>query len=117
MSRQMKETATRSKGGRKTRPWREIKNKGMTPEHIGELDRKVEAKLVEMDLRAIRELLGVTQVELAKAAEIAQPEVSRMERRRDYRLSTLRRYVEALGGELDIEAVFGDKRVRLRAIM
>jgi hypothetical protein len=34
----------------------------------------------------------------------------------DFRLSTLKRYVEALGGELEVVAAFGDKRVRLRAV-
>ena len=68
-----------------------------------------------MDLRAIRELLGKTQVDLAEATDMTQSEVSRLERRPDVRLSTLKRVVEALGGEIEIFATFGDKRVRLRA--
>jgi hypothetical protein len=46
---------------------------------------------------------------------MTQSEVSRLERRPDVRLSTLKRFVEALGGEVEIFATFGDKRVRLRA--
>jgi predicted transcriptional regulator len=69
-----------------------------------------------MDLRAIRELVGKTRVDVAETTKMTQSEVSRLERRQDVRLSTLKRFVEALGGELEIFAAFGDKRVRLRAV-
>jgi transcriptional regulator with XRE-family HTH domain len=69
--------------------------------------------LVEMDLREIRKLLGVTQAQLAERLQTSQGEVSQAERRGDTRLSTLRRYVEALGGKIEIIADFGDKRFRL----
>ena len=68
-----------------------------------------------MALHAIRELVGKTQAEVAAAIDMSQSEVSRLERRQDVRLSTLRRCVEALGGELEVFVAFGDKRVRLRA--
>jgi hypothetical protein len=42
--------------------------------------------------------------------------VSRLEHRADVRLSTVKRYVEALGGELEVFAAFGDRQVRLRAV-
>jgi hypothetical protein len=45
-----------------------------------------------------------------------QSELSKAERRADHRLSTLRRYVEALGGELEVFARFGSKRVRLKEV-
>ena len=61
-------------------------------------------------------MAGKTQVELAKDAEIAQGELSRIERRDDHLLSTLRKYVEALGGDLEVVAVFNDRRVRLRGV-
>ena len=95
--------------------WRDIRDKGKSPERLARIAREVEQDLLEMDLRAMRELLGKSQAELAKAVEMSQSEVSRLERREDYRVSTLRRVVEALGGELEIIANFGDKRVRLRA--
>lgn len=98
--------------------WNDIKgnNPHMTPERMARLDREVEQTVVDMDLRAIRELIGKSQSEVAAAAEVSQPEVSRTEKREDHRLSTLRRYVEALGGELEIFATFGDRKVRLRAV-
>jgi transcriptional regulator with XRE-family HTH domain len=64
---------------------------------------------------SVRELLGETQEEVAEAAQMTQSEISRMERRSDHRLSTLRRLVKALGGDLEVVANFGDKRVRLHA--
>ena len=69
-----------------------------------------------MDLKAMRELLGKTQVEVATALEMSQGQVSETERREDHRLSTLRRYVEALGGELEVIANFGDKRIKLHGV-
>ena len=60
------------------------------------------------DLRATK---GVSQVELARRLGIAQPGVSRIERREDLYLSSLRQYVEALGGELEVAAVFDGERV------
>jgi DNA-binding Xre family transcriptional regulator len=55
-----------------------------------------------LGLRAIREAVEKSQTEVAKACEIAQADVSRLEQRDDVKLSTLRRYVKALGGELDL---------------
>lgn len=55
-----------------------------------------------LPLRALRESVGKTQVEVSVVAEMAQGDVSRLEQREDAKLSTLRRYVKALGGELDL---------------
>lgn len=96
-----------------TKPWRDIKKSKLSPEALERVNRSVEEGLLEMDLRAIRELTGKTQEELAALAEMTQSEVSRLERRSDYLVSTLQRIVQALGGELEVIANFGDKRVRL----
>lgn len=95
--------------------WKELREKKLTPEKLEQIERDVERELLEMDLRAIRELVGKTQEDVAAVIEMSQSEVSRLERRQDFRVSTLRRFVEALGGELEVFAAFGDKRVRLRA--
>lgn len=63
----------------------------------------------ELTLRQLRELLGLTQDELADRLEVGQESVSRFERRENVRLSTLRSYVEALGGELHVTASFPDR--------
>ncbi len=96
-----------------TKPWRDIKKRKLSPEALDRVNRAVEGELLEMDLRAIRELTGKTQEELAALAEMTQSEVSRLERRSDYLVSTLQRIVQALGGELEVIANFGDKRVKL----
>jgi hypothetical protein len=75
--------------------------------------KEAENDLLEMDLRELRELLGKTQQEIAVLIERSQGQVSETERRQDLRLSTLRSYVEALGGELEVIASFGDKRIKL----
>jgi len=60
-----------------------------------------------LSLRAMREAAGKTQVDLARALDTDQAEVSRLERRDDSRLSTLRKYAEALGAECEVTFVFG----------
>lgn len=97
----------------KTRNWREARKSLLTEDELREVDGQVARELLEMDLRALRELLGKTQSQLAELAQMSQSEISRVERRGDHRLSTLRRMVESLGGELEVIANFGDKRVRL----
>ncbi len=96
--------------------WQDLKKKKLSPTQLEQIDREVEQELLEMDLRAIREMAGKTQVDVAAVTDMTQSEISRLERREDFRLSTLKRYVEALGGELEVVAAFGDKRVRLRAV-
>jgi transcriptional regulator with XRE-family HTH domain len=66
-----------------------------------------------MDLRALREAAGLTQEELAAKVDITQSQLSKLERREDHRISTLRRYVKALGGELEVVAVVDGKRIKL----
>ena len=66
-----------------------------------------------LDLRALREAVGLTQDELAQRIAMTQSQLSKLERREDHRLSTLSRYVTALGGQLEIVAVVQGKRIRL----
>ena len=69
----------------------------------------------EMTLRGLREYLGVRQLHLAPLIEMTQSELSKVERRSDHRVSTLRRFAEALGGELEVVVRLGRERVRLVA--
>ncbi|HSP77619.1 MAG TPA: helix-turn-helix domain-containing protein [Myxococcaceae bacterium] len=69
-----------------------------------------------LTMAELRRLRGLTQVEVATAAGMDQSELSKAERRADHRLSTLRRYVEALGGELEVVARFGSERVHLKEV-
>ncbi len=69
--------------------------------------------LAAMDLAELRGALALTQEELAERLQISQSNVSRLENRDDLLVSTLRQVVEAMGGELHLEAVFPDGGVRL----
>jgi hypothetical protein len=69
-----------------------------------------------MTLRGLREGTGLKQTEVAESSGIDQGDVSRLEARDsldDCQVGTLRRYVVALGGELELVATFGDKRFTL----
>lgn len=61
-------------------------------------------------LRAIRLARTVTQQQLADALGVGQDSVSRLEQRRDLRVSTLRAYLEALGGRLTLLAEFPEQQ-------
>jgi DNA-binding XRE family transcriptional regulator len=76
--------------------------------------RKVEARAAqliaeEMTLRELRHARKLTQVRMAKALGITQDSVSRLEKRSDLLLSTLRKTVEAMGGNLSLVAEFPDR--------
>jgi DNA-binding XRE family transcriptional regulator len=79
-------------------------------------DEEIEREDLELNLRAVRELAGKTQSDVATAAGASQGEISSAERRSDHLVSTLRRYVHALGGELEVVARFGDEAVKLRGV-
>ena len=60
--------------------------------------------LLEVRIQALREELEVSQIELAKALGVSQPAVVAMEQRgSDSKLSTMKRYVEAMGGKLRVD--------------
>jgi predicted transcriptional regulator len=99
-----------------THRWADIKAKHLTEAQRARVGALVSNELVALTLRDIREQAGKTQSELAELTEMTQAELSRFERREDRKLSTLRKYVEALGGELEVSAVFGNKRVTLTGV-
>jgi transcriptional regulator with XRE-family HTH domain len=67
-------------------------------------------------LRDIRRSAGFTQVELATRLQINQAAISRLERREDILVSTLRSFIEALGARLRIDASFGDHPFVVRSV-
>ena len=76
--------------------------------------KKVEARAAEliaeeMTLRELRHARKLTQVKMAKTLGVTQDSVSRLERRSDLLLSTLRKTVEAMGGNLSLVAEFPDR--------
>lgn len=67
-----------------------------------------EGALAAMPLDALRDARQLTQVQMAQLLKISQGAVSKVERRTDMFVSTLRNYVRAIGGDLEIRAVFPD---------
>jgi DNA-binding XRE family transcriptional regulator len=63
----------------------------------------------EMTLRELRHARKLTQVRMAKALGVTQDSISRLEKRSDLLLSTLRKTVEAMGGNLSLVAEFPDR--------
>jgi len=71
---------------------------------------------VHLTIRTLREATGKTQTEVAAASMIDQADISRLESREtfaDCQVSTLQRYVAALGGQLELVAAFGNKKIVL----
>jgi DNA-binding transcriptional regulator YiaG len=99
----------------KTKKYSELRTK-MSPQ-AKELSDKLFAKhLEDMAINQLREALQLTQEQLAESLNISQVAVSRMERRSDMYVSSLRRIVEAMGGELEIHAVFPSGTVKLHRL-
>ena len=74
-------------------------------ELASEPERVVEGAIA-MPLDALRDARQLTQVQMAQLLKISQGAVSKVERRTDMFVSTLRNYVRAIGGDLEIRAVF-----------
>ena len=83
------------------------------PERRARVEREKQIMTDVLTLTRLREARGVTQEELAHAWDVSQSNVSRVERGQDVYLSTLRNYVEALGGRLELTAVFPDQAIAL----
>ena len=95
------------------RPLSEL-TKGWPPERRAEVAAQRRALESEAaTLEQLRLALCISQAELAKLLDVEQPAVSKLERRNDMRVSTLRDVIEALGGELKLSAKFRDRIVEL----
>ena len=88
--------------------------KGFTPERRARIEAKKAFLREEMDLGELRQALALTQSSLAEALGVKQGEISKIENRTDVFVSTLRRFIQAMGGDLEIRAVFQDRTVRIR---
>ena len=76
--------------------------------------RRTRELLADMVLAEIRTALGKTQAQMAEAAGMKQPSWAKAEAQSDMRISTLRKIMKALGGELELTARFPKGRVRLK---
>src|SRR3984957_14130283 len=80
----------------------------MSPEALAESEREFRRMVEEMPLHRLRNARELTQENLAHVLGLKQGDISKMERRTDMYVSTLASYVKAMGGTLEIRAVFPD---------
>jgi transcriptional regulator with XRE-family HTH domain len=85
----------------------------MSPERQERNRKATKEMLAALPLTDLRMARDMTQVRLAELLETSQSEVSRIEKRSDMYVSTLRSYIEALGGKLEIIAHFPDGTVQI----
>lgn len=78
----------------------------MSPAARARVNARVRKTLKSMPLAEIRKAIGLTQADMAKQLEQSQGSISKIENTADMYLSTLRKYIEAMGGELRLTATF-----------
>lgn len=95
-----------------TRKFSELTAK-MTAKQRAEIKARSAKLLAELPLEQLRSARSLTQTNLAHLLGVNQSAISKMEKRTDMYLSTLRSYIEAMGGNLEIQAVFPEGAVRV----
>ncbi|MEY5061033.1 MAG: hypothetical protein RIS45_954, partial [Planctomycetota bacterium] len=99
-----------AEGEYRLKTWQEFE--AQLPQRVRDkINAKFKVTMARLRLGDIREAVGKTQVEVADELGLGQGSVSKIERAADMYLSTLRRYVEALGGELEVLARFPEGTV------
>jgi len=95
------------------RPFSDL-TKGWPPKRLARhkaLTAKFEAEMVSLE--QLREGLGISQEELANIMDVQQPAISKLVRRPDMKVSTLRELIAAMGGELHITATIAGRSVEI----
>jgi len=92
------------------KPFSEL-TKDFTPARRARVAAKAAALCEVMTLEELRKARSLSQEEVAAALSVNQPAVAKLEKRSDMHVSNLRRYIEALGGTLEITAHFADATV------
>lgn len=93
--------------------FRDIRER-LSPERQERIRQRTEELLEELPLQELRQARAWSQEQLAEALGLNQATISKLERRTDMYLSSLRRFIEAMGGELEITASFPEGRVRIQ---
>jgi predicted XRE-type DNA-binding protein len=83
------------------------------PERQARIDQMTQELREDMDLAQLRTARQLSQAALGEILHVEQPAVAKLEKRTDMHVSTLRRFIEAMGGELEIVARFPDHAVRI----
>ncbi|MGL5467175.1 MAG: helix-turn-helix domain-containing protein [Shewanella sp.] len=85
--------------------------KKVNPDVVQTAKERAEQEILEMRLSMLREQLELSQVEMAQRLGISQPSVANLEKRgQEIKLSSLKRYVEAMGGKLTLDVQLPDGR-------
>ena len=92
--------------------WKDIR-KPLTPEAEKRIQESVKEAVAVMTLHQLREARSLTQVNLAKVLQINQGAVSKMEKRADMYVSTLRNFIQAMGGQLQVKAIFPEGEIQI----
>lgn len=85
----------------------------MSPESRVRSEARAKTMLKEMPLQELRRARGLSQEALAVVLHVNQGSISKLERRTDMYISTLRTHIQAMGGDLEIVARFPDGDVRI----
>ncbi len=94
------------------KPFKELERR-MSAEARARSEAKARRMVREMPLNEIRAARELTQEHLAKVLRVKQASISKLERRADMYISTLRDFVRAMGGELEITARFPEGEIRI----
>jgi len=85
----------------------------MTPKQRADHVGRIAKEIAKIRLRNVREARKLTQAALAAKMGTDQGSISRMEQQGDFYVSTLRSYIEATGGRLEMQAVYPDHTMTL----
>ena len=96
----------------KTRPFKELRDK-MSPERRAENKKLAHEILAELPLHELRKALSLTQVQIAETLNVAQPSIAKIENQTDMYVSTLKRFIAAMGGELKVIASFPQGEIEI----
>ena len=95
-----------------TRSFSEL-TKDLSPERRERIEQRKEQLRQEMTLAELRRAFSLTQDTLARTLKVKQAEISKIENRADMLMSTLRNFVQAMGGDLEVRAVFPDRAIEI----
>lgn len=97
----------------KTTPWKEIRKRVVKSEDEPYIARHREVLEAELRLAAVRKKRKKSQATVAKKLSVSQSNISQLERGGDPKLSTVAGYIDALGGRLEMVAVFDDETITI----
>lgn len=85
----------------------------LSPERKTRIDQRIQEAMAEMPLAELRQARRLTQEQIARSMKVKQASVSKMEGQADMYISTLRKYITAMGGELEIVAKFPEGNIKI----